>query len=542
MTTLTLKAKLARAAAVATVVGIGAGAVLATSGTAGADPKQLDQALVGVGSDTTQDVMNALAGEANGTPYGAIRSDLGSGNRQIISFDATRAGAECVTPRGGSASFDRPNGSSFGRDALSQAFKPVATRIGWDAAAVTCTTSPKAVNGLIDFARSSSGVTTTTGDLVYVPFAADGLSFGLWAPSGVAPVTTLTSGSGSQLTGLHTNTVSSASITVGSTRVIACRIQAGSGTGATWNTKIGSPTPLALETSTAECTPGTGGLNGLQENDGLALQTSCQAVNAARVAASLATAPGDTQCIIGYSAANFIAQANGAAASQIPRPSPAVPTLPAGATFDMGSIDALPTPYDGVLATTPGVKISPNATVYNNATWGRRVFNILPLSTVLAANGNLAQKTLFAVNGDLTTARTLVDGAVTSGSPTLTSATGAFTGADVGRRLSFLPAQSFVDAADGVTPASNVILIGTVTNTTTVQLIDGFTKQPVNATATASAVSTGVINIRPVVPGLPFPYTNVNGICGSVPQTTVNTFGFLSIPECGSTLLRRTFT
>ncbi|MEQ1704123.1 MAG: hypothetical protein ABMA25_28785, partial [Ilumatobacteraceae bacterium] len=44
-----------------------------TGGSANADPKQLTAA-VGVGSDTTQDVMNAMAGYTNDTYFTPIHS------------------------------------------------------------------------------------------------------------------------------------------------------------------------------------------------------------------------------------------------------------------------------------------------------------------------------------------------------------------------------------------------------------------------------------------------------------------------------------
>ena len=46
---------------------------LVTSSPASADPKQFS-ALVAVGSDTTQSIMDALAGESNGTTYLPIKS------------------------------------------------------------------------------------------------------------------------------------------------------------------------------------------------------------------------------------------------------------------------------------------------------------------------------------------------------------------------------------------------------------------------------------------------------------------------------------
>jgi ABC-type phosphate transport system substrate-binding protein len=367
MPTLTLKRKIGTVAAATAMLGLSATSMITSAMPAGADPKQLDNALVGVGSDTTQDVMNALAGEANGNLYTPIRSSQASGYRQIVSFDAT--GSACVTPRAPGASFDRPNGSSNGRDALSQAFKPAAP--GWDASAVGCTAAPKNVAGLIDFGRSSSGVTSTSGELTYIPFARDALSYAYYTPNGVTPVTDLTQ---AQLTALHTNSTGSASITVGSTRIIACRIQQGSGTAGTWNGKVGAPSQSTLDTSTGEC-PVNVSINGLQENDAAALVAAGQAVNAGRPTP-------DTQVIIGFSAANYISQANGVAKTQIP-------SLAAGEVFSLGGIDGLGLPFAG-----SAPSLTPATTFYASTTWGRDVYNILPTNRATGV-GFAAEKSLF---------------------------------------------------------------------------------------------------------------------------------------------------
>jgi ABC-type phosphate transport system substrate-binding protein len=372
MTRINLRPRAKKAGAVAAVAVVGATALMSfAGGTAGADPKQLNAALVGTGSDTTQDIMNALAGEANGKLYTPIRSSQASGFRQIISFDAV--GSACITPRAPGSSFDRPNGSSNGRDSLSQAVKPGAT--GWDASGVTCTTAPKNVSGLIDFARSSSGITSTTGDLTYIPFGRDALSYAYYTPAGVTPVTNLTQ---AQLTSLHTDASGSAEITVGGTRVIACRIQQGSGTFASWNSKVGSPTQPVLDTSTGEC-PIDPAINGLQENDGSALVNAGRAVNAARPTP-------DTMVVIGFSAANYISQANGVAKSDLP-------ALNAGETFNLGGIDGLGVPYSGTAPT-----LTPATAFYASTTWGRDVYNILPTNRAVGI-GFAAEKSLFVGTG-----------------------------------------------------------------------------------------------------------------------------------------------
>ena len=109
----TTKKALALGLAVSAIGGIGL-----ISSSASADPQQYT-ALVGVGSDTTQDVINGMAGFANGKNYTPINT--GSPDYvQLISFDANKTGATdtCITPKIGAPTFTRPNGSGAGQKAL----------------------------------------------------------------------------------------------------------------------------------------------------------------------------------------------------------------------------------------------------------------------------------------------------------------------------------------------------------------------------------------------------------------------------------------
>ena len=73
MPKLSLKGKLGRVAAAAAMLGLGATTFIAQIPTSGADPAQLDAGVLkGVGSDTLQDVTNALAGGTNGISYKAL--------------------------------------------------------------------------------------------------------------------------------------------------------------------------------------------------------------------------------------------------------------------------------------------------------------------------------------------------------------------------------------------------------------------------------------------------------------------------------------
>ncbi|WIB35557.1 hypothetical protein [Curtobacterium sp. MCJR17_043] len=116
--------------------------------------------LVGLGSDTTQDVMNGVA------------TAVGGG--QIASYDAANAGPSVVTRAGGKA-IPRVSGSGAGRDALLVAIGAIASKSGVALADGTSTTVDSSVVGQLDFARSSSGPSSTASDgvVAYVPFARD---------------------------------------------------------------------------------------------------------------------------------------------------------------------------------------------------------------------------------------------------------------------------------------------------------------------------------------------------------------------------------
>jgi len=136
---------------------------LALSSPAYADPTPAGtfRQLVGVGSDTTQDVLNALAGDTvNGTSYATTAVKSANGAR-LASYDAI--GSATIQTRAGGADFTRPNGSGPGRQALS--------------ASLTGDKFPNgegvAIKSQVDFARSSGGPSVSGTALTYIPFARD---------------------------------------------------------------------------------------------------------------------------------------------------------------------------------------------------------------------------------------------------------------------------------------------------------------------------------------------------------------------------------
>ena len=127
---------------------LAAGAIalsMVVSGTASADPKFVpDQNdIVGVGSSTTEFLLNGLAGAFNSQKVG--------GSMRLASFDAE--GSATIVLRQGSDPITRPNGSSAGIDELQG-------------------------NPDVSFARSSRGP-NSTGDegTSFYPFAKDRLSY-----------------------------------------------------------------------------------------------------------------------------------------------------------------------------------------------------------------------------------------------------------------------------------------------------------------------------------------------------------------------------
>lgn len=138
----------------ATAALTGAALVLGASLPAAADPVGAPtyRALAGVGSDTTQDVMNGLASQVTS-----------GGSLAIGSYDAT--GSATITPKVG-RTFARPDGSGDGVTAL----KAAKTGAAYKGTILQPTD--------LQFARSSSGATwDSNGAYAYIPLALDAVSF-----------------------------------------------------------------------------------------------------------------------------------------------------------------------------------------------------------------------------------------------------------------------------------------------------------------------------------------------------------------------------
>jgi hypothetical protein len=366
-------------------------------GHSNADPMQ-PTAFKGVGSDTVQDVANAFAGftcdgvDSTGTScthatdYTPLHTSAATGFVQMISYDAVNpigvTGA-CITTKAGAASFDRPNGSGAGQKALSRAID------GGKYGSAACS-GPSNVTPSIDFSRSSSGPDTSGAtQLAFVPFGRDGVSFAAYRKAG-SPVTSLkqqdlvsiyTTGSGNFDS---TGTACTAG-TAGCVRIIPCGIQTSSGTHKFWvGQNAASPGVLGVyateATATTECNNLLGAGVRAEENSGDALKARGDALAAT-------TANAGDEVIIGFSAASWTAKVNGAA------PPAGASNVTLGSITDNGAGVALGSP---VVASGSPVTYSANPTFFNDATFGRRVYFVLPYSVINSAFGNDALKSMFA--------------------------------------------------------------------------------------------------------------------------------------------------
>lgn len=151
----------ARAALAGTVAAVTLGVLVAP---AQADPQpdpvtgNTFRQLVGVGSDTTQDVVNALSQvilDSDNTPDPLLIASYDATNPNWDPTDNNPPQHDQIVTRAGHAAINRPDGSGAG----------IATLNG-DALAAD-----------VDFARSSNGPSTAGTNLTFIPFALDALTW-----------------------------------------------------------------------------------------------------------------------------------------------------------------------------------------------------------------------------------------------------------------------------------------------------------------------------------------------------------------------------
>lgn len=194
-------------AAVAAIAAVLAG-LTATS--ASADPTPQTKDVVGVGSDTTQIALNAIA---DGYKSGSIFKpgyNAGAASR-ISSFDAinpiTKASGDTISLRVNTTPIARPNGSGAGKGLLYGSSN----------------------NTAVNFARSSSALSSaeSAAGLVAYPFAVDEVVAGVKGGSSYAP----TALSVQQLVGIYTGSITNWNQVGGTNAPITALLpQSGSGT------------------------------------------------------------------------------------------------------------------------------------------------------------------------------------------------------------------------------------------------------------------------------------------------------------------------
>lgn len=206
--------------------------------------------LAGTGSDTTEEILQALSETTTIGGTKVLGSYNATGSAQITTKDpATTTGC----------TINRPNGSTAGRNAL----------------LASLNANGGAGDGCLDFARSSSarGSTNNTPDLAYVPFAVEGLSFAITSTSTIPRKL-----SKADLQGIYKCTIT------GGGTFKPLLPQTGSGTRSAWITYI-------YGAANADLTPFTCLVdNAGQEHDGRIL---------------------DNNSIVPYSSAQYVAQTTG---------------------------------------------------------------------------------------------------------------------------------------------------------------------------------------------------------------------------------------
>lgn len=303
-------------------IGLGAAFVAAFAVTTPAvgDPVTNSYALVG--SDTLQDSANALVNGSSLTgSYVRIKADGAS----LGSYNAF--GSATIQTKPGGNFFTRPSGSGEGIKALSASIQK---------------TTYKGVNvsGQVDIARTSSGWGSNKDDnglLAYIPYGRDAVSYAYIGDS--AKLGGLTA---DQLKQIYNGDLTS----VNGVTVHPLIPQASSGTRKFFLQAIGvssnASCPLATCSDNANTTA---------ENDASVLGATDGA-------------------IIPFSAASWIAQANGAAPS----------TIPGSGTVKLGSAGGV-APFTG-----SGTNLVPNGDFYSSATWGRDTYLVVEFARIDPTN------------------------------------------------------------------------------------------------------------------------------------------------------------
>jgi hypothetical protein len=350
----------------AMVVVLASGLTAATLATrVSADPLSAT-AKVGVGGDGLQDLFDAYAGAAPTPPsantlfYTPLHSSTATNNVTIQSWDAfppggTSAAPGCITTKAGGPAFDRPQGTSNGLKALVAAVNGT----GWQQSVASCTGAPVTVSGQIDWVRSARGPATGGSTLTFIPFARDASIYVYWDHS----TNNIAALSKAQLTALYSS--STGTITVGADTVKACLPVAGSAVRSNFEAAIG------VTDSQANIAANAAACNNLDQNGGNVFYNTVSGL------------PAGTDAVYPFTAASFIAQANGVAEDRS--------GIARANGVDAGNLDGLGKPYTG---TAPNLVANPS---YNaSTTFGNNVYVAVPTNKITGFTKDAALVSLFA--------------------------------------------------------------------------------------------------------------------------------------------------
>jgi len=335
--------KIKKAVALSTVLGV------ALAGIAFAAPSHADPVSGGysiTGSDTLQDAVNALV---NGTRITGTLVRVTAGGNSVGNYDAT--GSTTVQLKSSVGAVGRPSGSGDGKKSLSRSIDGG----NWVKNGITST-----ITGQVDLARSSDGagvdanggLNEPNGPLTFIPFGRDAVSYAFKFGSGA----TLANTPGiDQLTTTQLNAIygSATPVVLGSTTVVPVLPQSSSGTRKFFLGAIGvAANPAGVPNASTSTTI---------END-----------------ANVLTPAAGTVQIIPFSAASWIAQANGATAINTTGTVAGVPS-----TSFLGAIGGV-APF-----TVASASLVPNAAFYSSTVFGRDTY-IIAGTAALASDAALA--------------------------------------------------------------------------------------------------------------------------------------------------------
>jgi hypothetical protein len=298
-----------------------------------------------VGSDTLEDVVNAIV---NGSNLSGASVRLTTGGSTLGSFDATGSSTIITKPNG--VRFGRPNGSGDGVKALSRSMDGASYTSGTSGSPTTT------ISGQVDIARSSSsGTSNSNGELVYIPFGRDAIAYAYGATDGTtASATNIDSLTLANLASLYTcgGSTTAPSQQFGGQTVTAVLPQAGSGTRKDFLLKLG-----LLDSNKAELA-----------SVGAAITSGCVKIGQEHDASTLATNE-----VMPMSASRWIAMANGASVLK----KSTVATITGVSSANGTVVPAV----DGT-----GSALSPNAAYYAGSTWGRDTYVVVEFARIDSTN------------------------------------------------------------------------------------------------------------------------------------------------------------